>query len=112
MKPTAGVGAAERQVADGARAHDPGDGGKLARQVLAESLPLWWAVGVDLRQRHLHGEHALRIEPGVDVQERGQATNHQPGAAEDDDRQGDFDGHERAARAGGQPRDAAVAVAK
>ena len=32
MKPTAGVGAAEREVADGARAHDAGDGGKLARQ--------------------------------------------------------------------------------
>ena len=41
-------------------------------------------------ERHLHGEHVVRIEAGIDVAQRDEGANEQRGANEQDECERDF----------------------
>ena len=50
-------------------------------------------------ERQPHGEHGCRIQPFAVVHQLAESANHQPGADQQDHRQGDFGGHQDVAQA-------------
>ncbi len=76
----------------------PGSDADLLLQVFAEPLvdrrPV---VEVDLRQRHLHHQDVLRIEPRIDAEQPRHARDHEAGAREDHQGERHLRSHERVA---------------
>ena len=68
------------------------------------SLQKFWRTGgpleVRLRKRHADDEHVRRIEAGIDVHQARETLDHQAGGNEDDERERDFGGDQRAAQDG------------
>ena len=92
---TAGGGAAQWQVADGAGRDYARQRADPLRHVAAECLSNRRAVEIRLRQRHRKDDHVLRVEPRIVAEYPHEALDHQPGRDEHHDRQRDFGRHER-----------------
>ena len=94
-KPTPGVGAAQRQVADRPGRDYAWQRTDFTLDILAERRALRPAVGIGLRQGDVHEQYVAGIEPRIDRHQSADALDHQAGAGQDDDRQRNLDCHQR-----------------
>jgi hypothetical protein len=87
---------AEGELRDRARGPHAPDGGHARQQRVEQGHALRVGRVLGLRERDREGEHAARLEPGVDVLEPGEAAREEPGAGEQHECQGDLRDHEPA----------------
>ena len=67
---------------------------------------------VGLREGHLHRQHVRRVHAGLHLEQSAQASQHQSGAAQDNDGEPQFRGDKHAPYAGGEASRSAFAFAK
>ena len=92
--------AEHRKAAGGGDRADARYGGNTVAKTLKELDAGRSAAIGRWREREEVGKDVARVVAGIGGAERGEGANQEPGAGREDEREGDFDGHERGQRAG------------
>src|SRR5581483_7372724 len=91
------IAVAERQRRDGAGRFDARQRGQPRLQ-LAEEFRLLFRAVLHIGHAQVKRHDVVRVDAGVDALQAPQALNQQAGSDQQDDGDGDFDGHQRAAQ--------------
>ena len=88
----------ERQAAGGRGGFDTGNGVDAFAAIASELRDSRGLLKAIAGERHLHGEHVVRVEAGIDVAQRNEGADEQRSADEQHQRERDFADDEQGAR--------------